>query len=487
MDDSPEALLKSALEKIVYFEARSEQLHNDLRAALTEAERHKQEVVAFEAREVELRQLVAQLEFKLQRVQANLEEQQRLNEVMRLERTELIGKLVDASRLEKAALAEGNDDAFELASFISELRQHAQEKQKPEAVEAQVVTVAAQARPQSAGKNARITEQAVRLRAEGRLDVSAQNLVDLTRPHTADGGPPDFSLLGMSVSELTSKEPATRLRAAERLRALGEVTAVPALATALHVEAEPSVQVALLNSFAQLASREGVDSVTPLIDSPHSEVKMAALKALLKLDSAAAGPFLAQAVRDADAWVRRRASLLALNLSGDEAFALGKHAIADSDKEVRALAAMVLGASAKPQARVLLQQALRDTEKKVRQAAAQSLSRLLGQSVASVVDMDDLQRRREVRRIATLPVSAPTLPGPPVAKAMAQPPPALRPQIDEKQVAACMAELRMALRGRTLHDLAARLKVSLEQVEEWTSLLVARGQAVMRGSKYFAA
>ena len=111
----------------------------------------------------------------------------------------------------------------------------------------------------------------------------------------------------------------------------------------------------------------------------------------------------------------------------------------------------------------------------------------LGRGLDALLGSDNQPATVAADASATLPVSAPTLPGPPVAKAMAQPPPALRPQVDEKQVASCMAELRMALRGRTLHDLAARLKVSLEQVEEWTSLLVARGQAVMRGSKYFAA
>jgi hypothetical protein len=48
--------------------------------------------------------------------------------------------------------------------------------------------------------------------------------------------------------------------------------------------------------------------------------------------------------------------------------------------------------------------ALRDADKKVRRAAAQSLSQLLGEDVSKVVDLDEATRRREVRRLGTLPL-----------------------------------------------------------------------------------
>ena len=38
-DERPDALLRSALEKIVYFEARADQLHNELDVARREVER----------------------------------------------------------------------------------------------------------------------------------------------------------------------------------------------------------------------------------------------------------------------------------------------------------------------------------------------------------------------------------------------------------------------------------------------------------------
>ncbi|HET9451282.1 MAG TPA: wire protein, partial [Aggregicoccus sp.] len=54
-DERPDALLKSALEKIVYFEARAEQLHSELASARTEAERLRGDLTQAGAREIGLR------------------------------------------------------------------------------------------------------------------------------------------------------------------------------------------------------------------------------------------------------------------------------------------------------------------------------------------------------------------------------------------------------------------------------------------------
>src|SRR5271169_5673806 len=88
-DARAEALLKSALEKIVYFEARSGQLEGDAAAALAELERLKAEYGAAGAREVELRQRLAELEVALGRAHRDREELARVVEVLRAERTAL--------------------------------------------------------------------------------------------------------------------------------------------------------------------------------------------------------------------------------------------------------------------------------------------------------------------------------------------------------------------------------------------------------------
>src|SRR5260370_27839242 len=64
---------------------------------------------------------------------------------------------------------------------------------------------------------------------------------------------------------------------------------------------------------------------------------------------------------------------------------------------------MVLGASNGERDRSPSLEALADHDPKVRDAAAQSLSRILGKDVSSVVELDDRQRRREVRRLSALP------------------------------------------------------------------------------------
>jgi hypothetical protein len=101
--------------------------------------------------------------------------------------------------------------------------------------------------------------------------------------------------------------------------------------------------------------------------------------------------------------VRRRASLLALSLRGNSALELGETAIRDPHPDVRSLAALVLGASGVESARTWLMQAMRDPEVRVRKSASQALSRLLGQDVSQLVNLDEAQRRREVRRLSQVP------------------------------------------------------------------------------------
>src|SRR5262249_9052191 len=258
--------------------------------------------------------------------------------------------------------------------------------------------------PSAPAAPSKVAEHAARLRSEGRLAVSPEQVLELSAIDLPPGRGEE-TLFGFSVRELTDGDPSARKRAAERLRALGNPAAAPALAAALHAETHPPTQEALLGAFAALAQSEGVSIVSPSLQSEIPEVRIAALKALIALDPSQAGPHIAAAMKDSDRAVRRRASLLALGLRGTAALRLGEQAIIDDDPEVRSLAALVLGASSGERARVLLLDALRDKEPKVREAAAQSLSRILGKDVSSVVSLDDSQRRREVRRLASLPTN----------------------------------------------------------------------------------
>nr|WP_255672271.1 HEAT repeat domain-containing protein [Corallococcus sp. AS-1-6] len=422
-------MLKSALEKIVYFEARAQQLHGELASTRDELSHLKEDLAAGHQRELDLRREVASLEVKSARAQAEREELSRLNHALRLERDQLMAKLLDASRIHSSgqARAVAEDDAdelgFDLASFISQLRSEVILRGDVPAVRtpysgpavplkasepsvpwterpAPAIPPRASAVAADSGLSP-VAREAQRLQSEGRLRVSAEQMAELSG-HS--GSTTDETLFGFSVRELSAADAAARVRAAERLKALAHPAAAPALAAALHAETDATAQVALVQAFAGLCREEGASVVSPLLSSPVPEVRIAALKALLVLAPKDAAPHLAQAMKDSDRSVRRRASLLALGLEGETARRLGEDAIHDTDPEVRALAALALGAGRGENARTLLLGALDDGEARVRKAAAQSLSRILGHDVSAVVALDDAHRRREIRRLATLPV-----------------------------------------------------------------------------------
>jgi hypothetical protein len=601
-DERPDALLKSALEKIVYFEARADQLHRELEATRQEVDRLKRELADTGQREIVVRRELAELEVRVNRANAERDELARLNQALRDERTQLMGKLLDASRIHTSDQARDDMDddiGIDLASFISQLRSEVLNRPASESVpmlDVRGARVAQALAPAAARKPAEypappvpdedeplfsvgmpgfvpslaaapkvspttaaspVVQQAQRLYQEGRLGVSAQQLAELSG-HMGPAGSADETLFGFSVRELSSPDPASRIRAADRLKGLALPAAAPALATALHAETNPGVQVSLITAFAGLCREEGASVVSPLLASPVAEVRITALKALLTLAPDEAAPHLAQAMKDPDRAVRRRASLLALGLEGDSARRLGEEAIRDTDSEVRALAALALGAASGEGARTLLLEALMDPELRVRKAAAQSLSRILGHDISSVVGLDEPQRRREVRRLATLPsqpvraslvappapraapveavseapavvrtaapvavpvaapavavtharavqASAPERSGPvrvalaamgtraesapaPVAAPEPQAPaPRPGPSMVETLCAPLMADIRSAIRGRSMGELTAALAAPVELAQEALTLLLARGAVVRRGHKYFAA
>lgn len=533
-DERPDALLKSALEKIIYFEARSEQLQNDLAGARAEAGRLRSEVAAAAQREIDLRRQLAEREVQVEHARRERDELARVMGALKTERAALLGKLIEASRIHGADQDGEVGLDFDLASFISELRSEVMAQRSP-AAESPPASIPIPTQPPAARPAepwvvepapSAVARHAQRLAGEGRLQVTEQQLLELSR-QAVPAGRAEESLFSFSLRELASPDATSRGRSAARLKALGNGAAAPALAAALHAETEPSVQVQLLSAFATLAGSEGIQVVSPHLSAPSPEVRIAALKALLTLEPAQAAPHLSAAMKDPDRSVRRRASLLALGLAGDGALRLGEQAIGDDDPEVRALGARALGAAGGEQARALLLQALRDGELKVRQAAAESLSRILGQDVSGVVRLEDAQRRREIRRLASLEVRPPApraSPGPSalrpaaaLAHAPARParatavvttaaatttaattaatttvavvPPAPPPRapVAEALCQAVMAEIRCSIRGRTLEDLASAHPHGVGELERACALLAARGQVIRRGHKYFAA
>lgn len=544
--ERPDALLKSALEKIVYFEARAAQLSNDLEQTANERERLRADLANASQREIDLRRVIAELEVRTTRAHAEREESARLTDALRRERAELLGKILEASRLQQ-----DTSDPFDLASFIAELRSEVLLRREQAGSSASVPPPAITAPTPAAPSH--ITQEATALMNQGRLTVSASELSALERAHPF-AGRTEETLFGFSVRELAAPDAAARARAAERLTALAHPAAAPALATALHAETEASVKVVLLGALATLAHAEAIPVVVPQLTASSPDVRIAALKALLKLDPTQAGPHLAAAVKDPDSTVRRRASLLALGLRGSAALELGETAIRDESADVRSLAALVLGASGVDSARPWLMQAMRDPDVRVRRSASQALSRLLGQDVSQLVDLDDAQRRREVRRLSQVPsnpvkarviASLPKHGAPPAStqaneaiigarratsNAVASPTeaasirahltnradssevvratPQLAPSsvssaapaatsrvavieveaaVDATVLKGVLTELRAAIRGQPADSLAASLSTSTDAIRAACAALMQQGQVVRRGHKYFIA
>ena len=569
-EDAPQTLLQSALEKIVYFEARLGQLQAQLAESRAEADRLREELAQASQREMEVRREHAGLQVQLERSRAERAELQRVHEASRQERTMLISKLLEASQIHHS----GDDIDFDLASFISTLRGEvlargsgpaltvpalAQEPilssgalatlspgpAQPEAAPAPppAASYPPTSNPQASSSAAanqatHVTAHAQRLAGEGRLGVSAEELRSLS---THDSIPrSEETLLEFSIRELRAADVSAHIRAADRLRALGQEASAPALASALHQEKSSEARVALLRAFAAVGNAGGAQVVEPMLIDSDPEVRIAALKALLSLDVTQALPHLSAAVKDPDRAVRRRASLLALGLDPNAALALAEEALEDADPEVRGLAALALGASGGERARDLLFALMEDASSKVRRAAAQSLSRILGCDVTPVVELESAQRRRELRRIAGLPMNPVRTALPPTAAtlrriaeheaaqqrlaavvplnagparqsqggrqgtaAQAQAAAASAvavgratgvalavapaPEPDEALCAGMLAELRTALRGRTEPELCRALRVSATEIEDAVALLSARGQVVRRGLKLYLA
>lgn len=484
-EDRPEALLKSALEKIVYFEARSEHLERDLVQVRSESDRLRADLASAAQREIDLRRVVAELEVRANRAHAEREEAARLVEGLRRERAELIGKMLDASRIQNAG--DETPEQLDLAQFIATLREEVLVlRSQANGAAAQAPKVVVTALPEAPKPPSAVERMAASLEAQGRLSVQPKDLAQLTQAQSF-GGRTEETLFGFSVRELSAPDAGARIRAAERLKALAHPAGAPALAAALHAETDPKVLEAFLVTFAQLAGKEGVAVVSPLVGSPSPQVRIAALKALLTLDATQASPHLAQAVQDPDAAVRRRASLLALSLRGAQALEVGAAALRDSNAEVRALAALVLGASGDVQARPLLERAVADADGSVRRAAAQSLSRLLGRDVTAVVDLQDSERRRAVRRLANVEAK------PVLASAASAAPAPRRAQVAVVERApvvdqgALLLSLRTAIRGRTLPELAELLRAPPEAVREACATLETQNRIVRRGQKFFVA
>ena len=527
MSGNPEALLRGALEKIVYFECRLSQLESELSAARDVASREKEAAAGARARETaaaaELARTRSEMEIARHR-EAELGERVRLLEG---ERERFLAGLIDQARIHGAP---GEQDPAgeeaDLAGFIAELRAEIDRlrpwKAAAEAAGLRIDEPALVAIP----PHAAVGEIAAGFQAAGRLGMTRAEAIGMERGMESRA---ERSLYESSMEDLASQDRHSRRRAADALRAMGSRAAAPLVAAAVGRERDEEVKVALLGALAALGEPAVADVAARELSDSRPAVRGAALDAVAALSGESAEPRLLAALGDPSPLVRRRAVLQLGFSRGSSVEEALRATLADRDPGVARAAALALSGRSTATAQGALARALDHGDESVRRVASKAVARWSGESIAAAAPAED--RRRAARRIAeklsavgatalrdavvadpaatprpaqarpaaTRP--APAIPAPAVTAPAAAPAPvrfSATAQLARTAVAvvevpsgklspgeeAVLLELRSALRGRTPEEIA---RVVPGGVDGALAALVARGSAVKRGVRYFPA
>lgn len=495
---------------MVFFECRLDQLSGELGRAREEIDRLKSDLAQASRREVALKQELAAAQAQAGQSARERTDALEQAQVARAERERFLDRLIEAERIRRAGDPEGSD-GIDLAAFIAELR-------------SEIISLRAQAGPQTEApaappsaplKASRFdsAEDAARaFAAEGRIGITDRDRVEMqaaARFPTRS----EETLFALSLRELSSSEGLARLRAAQRLKALGPKAALPGAAAALHAEADAEVRCALLQVVQAAGDASALPLVTAHLDAAEAEVRLAALECAFGLSDRAC---VLKALGDASPRVRRRAAVLAAGDPGSRA-AL-ERAARDTDPSVRRVAALGMAALG-PRAEESLFAALDDQDLTVRRAAAKGLARILGPEVFAVADLDAGRRRREIRRLSQLPADQRCAPPPPADEPaparelrgaarvspppqLAEPPaaapeapsarepralepaglpPLLSPELEDEVLSSVTA----ALRGKSPEELVRTVSAPAPAVLAAASSLEKRGRLIRRGQRYF--
>ena len=364
----PGELLRSALEKIVFFECRVAQLDAELTAARQVAERARADAAVARTHEAEAsRALAAEREARAGLALREVELSERVR-LLEAERERLLSGLVERARLGGAAGADGapgpEEGGAELASFIAELRAEleslrawkeavlAAQGGPSAATHATFLAEAAAsgaargaARPEGApaaprsAAGATLDELAGAFRAGGRTGVGAVETAQLKAFLTTHA---DLVLWERAMADLSAADPADRLRAIAHLEALGARAAAPLLAAALGREPEAGVKVELLKALARFEEPFAADLAARELGDARPEVRAAALTALATLAEGGVEPRLVAALSDPSPLVRRRAAVLLNACRGPLADEALVAALRDPDAGVARAAAVAL-------------------------------------------------------------------------------------------------------------------------------------------------
>ncbi len=352
---APEGILRSALEKIVFFECRVSQLESELGAARTTAERARADAAEARRREVELTQTLAAERGTREDAQGRAEDLTDRIRLLEGERERLLGGLVERARVGGAAGADGapgpEEGGADLAGFIAELRAEIEALRAWKAA-AEAAGIRGPPTPIPVARGERGAESmpalAERFRAEGRVGLGgrdADRLKDLLTTRA------DRVLYERSMDDLRAPDCRVRLRAVRALEALGARAAAPLLAAALGREEDEGVKAAVLGALGRFQEPFAAELCTRALEDPRPVVRVAALEALARVAAGESEPRLARALSDPSPLVRRRAALLLGFAAGDRAEAALSVALGDPDRGVaRAAAAALEGIARQPEA-----------------------------------------------------------------------------------------------------------------------------------------
>jgi HEAT repeat protein len=541
LSGNPEELLRSALEKIVFFECRVEQLESELSASRTVAQRARGEASGSRTREVELEHALAEARGEratLSSQNAELAERVRLLET---ERERLLSSMVEQSRVSGARPAGEDEDANQgpdLAGFISELRGEIDRlrswKAAAEAAGTRVDAELTVNVPELSGRPAQpVPEVGIRFGEEGRLGVRHEDAAHMKELFTTRS---ERALYESAMRDLASADRESRRRAASCLQALGSKAAAPILAAALGRERDPEVKSELLGVLSALEVHGAAELALRELTDASPQVRSAALEALARLQGAASEPRLAGALGDPSPLVRRRAALLLGFRQGETADEALASALSDRDPGVARTAAVALSGRPSALAQRALARALDHREASVRRAAARAVSRWAGEPIDCAASSTDRRRasRRIVEKLTQLGPEAlreslfarasaaparaesrpaapvlerpvvkmirPTPPAPPVQAPAARQAPAAQVAPSVRAAVAVaealpagmssfeetiVGEVRAALRGRSADELTTLLSTSDAAVEQALRALVERGELTQRGARFY--
>ncbi|MFL5262778.1 MAG: PBS lyase, partial [Anaeromyxobacteraceae bacterium] len=396
MSGSPEELLRSALEKIVFFECRLSSLESELEGARSAAARARDEAQSARRREGELEALFAQARGEHAVAIAHNAELVERVRILETERERFLTGMVERARVAGAPSAAGDDpgDESDLAGFIAELRLEIEQLRAwKRAAEAQGVRVV--------GEDAMALTPPMALSTATRPPAAIASPTPSVRPERSEvesKGPsatsnatPTPSATPTSTSNTNANLDANGARSVRPERSEAEsngssATATPPPVRPLDGAAEPKGGRAVsLSTLASRFSTDGRLSVAPAaaralptafttraeralyehslddLSSADPGARRRAADCLRVLGSTAAAPLVAAAIgREPDADVKG-ALLAALGVLGEPSAAdLAARELADPRPGVRAAALDAAAALAKGRALPHLARALGD-------------------------------------------------------------------------------------------------------------------------------